>query len=660
MGSITEDLALGLRHHQSGQLAQAEAVYRSILARDPRHADALHLLGVLALQSGQHQSAVDLIGQAIGVSSGQAAYFNHQGIALANLGRNAEAADAFRKARQLAPQMSDVHYNLGNVLRDLGDTEGAIACFRQAVAIRPKYAEALFNLGNALRVAGRLREAVTAFQQAIAARPGYAKALVNLGDTWHDLHDCEQAISAFQQVLALEPNYAKAYNNLGTVYRTQGRQEDAAAQFRRAVELEPQFAEAHNNLGSALLDLKRIDEAIAALQRALDLNPRYAKAMNGLGAAQRALEQIPEAIATFRQTIELDPQLAEAHTNLGSSLQELGQIDEAAACFRRAIELKPESSEAHFGLSTVLLLRGDFAAGWPEYEWRLKGKDQPKRDLRSPLWDGGDLKGRSILLLSEQGMGDTLQFIRYAKIVKERGAIVTLGCPQPLVRLLSTCPYLDRVASELSQEGFDCHAPLMSLPHLLGDTLETIGGEVPYLFADPELIALWRERLADHPGLKVGINWQGNPKYAGDRQRSIPLTQFEPLARVPGVTLVSLQMGFGVEQIAQVADRFTVSTLGDDVDRTRGAFMDTAAVMKCLDLIITSDTATPHLAGALGVPVWMAVPFAPDWRWLLEREDSPWYPTMRLFRQPARGDWDSVFRRLATELASRSGEPSRT
>jgi hypothetical protein len=313
--------------------------------------------------------------------------------------------------------------------------------------------------------------------------------------------------------------------------------------------------------------------------------------------------------------------------------------------------LKQEASEAHFGLAAALLLQGRFAEGWPEYEWRLKGKDQPKRDLRSPAWDGSDLNGRSILLLTEQGMGDTLQFIRYAKIVKERGGVVTLGCPEPLIRLLSSCPYLDRVASELSQEGFDCHAQLMSLPRLLGTTLETIPAEVPYLSADPSLIESWRQRLAAYPGLKIGINWQGNPKYAGDRQRSIPLAHYEPLARVSGVTLISLQMGFGTEQIAQVADRFQVVTLGDDVDHTAGAFMDTAAVMKCLDLIITSDTSTPHLAGALGVPVWMATPFSPDWRWFLSREDSPWYPTMRLFRQPSRGDWDSVFVRMAEDLA---------
>lgn len=655
MGSVTEDLALGLRCHQAGQFAQAEQLYRQVLAADPRHADAWHLLGVLSLQAGQHAAAVELLERAISINASQAPYHNHRGIALANSGRNREAAEAFQTARRLAPQMPDVHYNLGNVLRDLGDMEGAIGCFRQAIALRPNYAEALFNLGNALRGAGRLHEAVGAFQQALAVKPGYVKAMLNLGDAWHDLNRCDQAIAIFQQVLAMAPKHAKAHNNLGTVYRSLARHEEAAAEFQQAAALEPDFCEAHNNLGAALLDLKRTDEALASIRRALELNPRYAKAHNGLGAVQRAKDEIPAAVEAFRRAIELDGQLAEAHTNLGSSLQELGRIDEAVACFRRAIELKPEGSEQHFGLASALLLQGDFTAGWPEYEWRLQGKDQPQHDLRSPAWDGNDLNGRSILLLSEQGMGDTLQFIRYAKVVKQRGGIVTLGCPPPLVRLLSTCPYLDRVASELSQEGFDCHARLMSLPHLLHGTLESIPAEAPYLFADAELIALWRERLAIYPGLKVGINWQGNPKYAGDSQRSIPLAEFEPLARVPGVTLISLQMGYGVEQIPRVAECFQVATLGDDVDRTHGAFRDTAAVMKCLDLVISSDTSTPHLAGALGVPVWMATPFAPDWRWLLTRPDSPWYPTMRLFRQMERGNWRGVFQTMANALAEHAG-----
>ena len=230
--------------------------------------------------------------------------------------------------------------------------------------------------------------------------------------------------------------------------------------------------------------------------------------------------------------------------------------------------------------------------------------------------------------------------------------VVTLGCPPPLVRLLSSCPYLDRVASEVGQQGFDFHAELLSLPGMLGTTLETIPAAVPYLYADEGLVGQWKARLESIAGVRIGIHWQGNPKYPGDRHRSLPLVHFEPLAGVPNVRLISLQRGLGTEQIAKVADRFEVIELGDEVDQAAGAFMDTAAIMKVLDLVITSDTATAHLAGALGVPVWMATPFSPDWRWLLVREDSPWYPTMRLFRQPEWGDWASVFKRIAEELSS--------
>ena len=651
MGTIAEDLALGLKHHQAGQLQQAEQLYQQVLARDPRHADALHLWGVTALQAGRHAEAVERIERAIALNPGQAAYYNHLGIASAHLGRAEQAEQAFRETVRLSPNLADAHYNLGNVLRDAGNLPGAIASFRQAVALRPRYAEAWFNLGNALRAAGEHQEAAASFRTALAARPGYYKSQLNLGDTLHDLGQWDQAAAEFHQVLAAQPDNAKAHNNLGTVLRSQGRHEEARDRFEQAIALDPEFAEAHANLGSALLDLKQTEAARQSFERALAINPQYAKAYNGLGAAHRAQDDIDAAMACFRRATELSPELSEAHTNLGCALQELGRYGEAEASFERALQAKPDCAESHFARSSVWLLQGDMQRGWPEYEWRLKAKDRPPHKLRQPLWDGSPLDGRSILLLAEQGMGDTLQFIRYARQIKELGGVVTVGCPPPLIRLLSSCPYVERLASELSPEGFDFQAPLLSLPRIFHTTLETIPAEVPYLFADEELIAKWREVLGRIEGFKVGINWQGNPKYPGDRQRSMPLAHFQPLAEVPGVRLVSLQHGLGTEQIPQVADRFEVVQLEGDIDRSAGAFMDTAAIMKGLDLVVSSDTSTVHLAGALGVPIWMATPFSPDWRWLLEREDSPWYPTMRLFRQPRPGDWESVFARMAKPLA---------
>jgi Tfp pilus assembly protein PilF len=487
----------------------------------------------------------------------------------------------------------------------------------------------------------------------LAIKPNYFKALLNLADALHDDGCLDEAEATCRQAIMVQPSSAKAHNNLGTVLRAKRQSELAAESFQQALAIDPAFAEAHSNLGSAWLDLKLHNKAAASFQRAIDINPQYAKAYNGLGAVRRALDDLAGAIAAFEQAIAIDPSLAEARTNRGAALVDQGQISAGEAELRTSVRLKPECPETHFALASTLLLQGQLEEGWPHYEWRLKTKDRPVRHMQQPRWSGEPLDGRSILLLAEQGMGDTLQFVRYAALLRKRGANVTLGCPPPLVRLLSTCPFFDRVAAEVGQQGFDFHAELLSLPGIVGTTLETIPAEVPYLTADAQLVAQWRSRLASVEGLRIGINWQGNPKYPSDHHRSLPLTHFESLARLPGVRLISLQRGLGAEQIAPAADRFEVIELGDDVDQAAGAFMDTAAIMQALDLVITSDTATVHLAGALGVPVWMATPFSPDWRWLLEREDSPWYPTMRLFRQPKPGDWTSVFERMAEELVRR-------
>jgi hypothetical protein len=300
----------------------------------------------------------------------------------------------------------------------------------------------------------------------------------------------------------------------------------------------------------------------------------------------------------------------------------------------------------------AFLVRGDFERGWQENEARWQCKDFNPRNFKPPRWDGGSLEGRRILLHAEQGFGDTFQFVRYARLVKEeRGGRVILWCPRPLAPLMNQCPYLDKVTIEGEKlPEFDCHLPLLSSPKLFGTTLATVPCQTPYLYAKPDLIQSWREELSYIQAFRIGINWQGNPRYRGDRHRSIPLEQFAPLAKVPGVRLVSLQKGLGTEQIDKVAGKLSVTTLGAHRDEAAGAFMDTAAVLMNLDLIVSSDTSLVHLAGGLGVPIWIALPWAADWRWLLQREDVPWYPTMRLFRQREPGDWTEVFTRIANEL----------
>ena len=380
----------------------------------------------------------------------------------------------------------------------------------------------------------------------------------------------------------------------------------------------------------------KLDEAVACYRRALELKPDYAEAHNNLGNALKDQGKLDEAVACYRRALELKPDYAEAHNNLGIALKDQGKLDEAVACYRRALELKPDYADAHLNLSLLSLLTGDFQRGWAEYQWRWKTKQCQQRDFPQPLWDGQPLEGRTILLHAEQGLGDTIQFIRYAPLVKQAGASVLVECQKPLVRLLAGCRGVDALIGRGDDlPPFDVQAPLLSLPGIFHTSLETIPADVPYLFADPGSIEHWRggvgpdRRLQDRHCLAGAI--QNTATTVPARSRC---SCFESLAGLPGIRLLSLQKGRARSSCKRSRDHFPVTDLGSRLED----FMDTAAVLTNLDLVITCDTAVAHLAGALGVPVWVALPFVPDWRWLLDRSDSPWYPTMRLFRQRTAGE----------------------
>jgi tetratricopeptide (TPR) repeat protein len=502
--------------------------------------------------------------------------------------------------------------------------------------------------------AGRLSAAEQIYRQILAVEPNHADALHLLGVVAHQVGEHEIAVQCIQRAIALNAAEAPFHNNLGTALRALRRNAEAVACCRRAVELNPNYVDAHYNLGNGLKGQGKLDEAIACYRRALELRPDYAEAYNNLGTALNDQGKLDEAAACYHRALELKPNYAEAHNNLGLALHDQGKLDEAVACYGRAIELNPDYADPHLGRALARLLVGDWQRGWPEYQWRWQTKDSTPRHFPQPPWNGESLAAKTILLHAEQGLGDTIQFIRYAPIVKRHGAAVIVECQKPLVGLLEGCAGVDRLVGQGDDlPAFDVHAPLLSVPGILKTSLVDIPVGIPYLFAKPALVEFWRKRLAELDGFKVGIAWQGSPAYRGDRFRSIPLRCFAALAQIPGVRLISLQKGAGVEQLAEVCDLFAVTDLSAELDERSGPFMDTAAVMKSLDLVITSDTASAHLAGALGAAVWVALPLAPDWRWLLDRCDSPWYPTMRLFRQTKLGDWQGVFQEIAKALCQR-------
>ncbi len=473
----------------------------------------------------------------------------------------------------------------------------------------------------------------------------------------------EEAVGAYERAIAAEPGLAEAHYNLGIAHRALGHMQDAASCWRRAIELKPDLVPAHNNLGSALLELGQVDAAIAAHRRALAVDPRSLAALVNLGNALRQAGRPDEAADTYRAALAQKPDEAMAHGNLGLALQDLGALDEAEAEYRRALALRPDYADAHRNLGMLLLLLGRFAEGWAEYRWRWRTRWHPRRRFPFPAWDGGDVAGKRILLHAEQGLGDTIMFSRLAAVLAARGARVTLEAQPALVRLLAGLAGIERILPlSAAPPALDLEVPLLDLPGLLGLDAGNVPAAMPYLRAEPERVARWRAIVDSRPGLevgpsfKIGIVWQGNPNSIADLGRSPPLGAFAPLAALPGVRLIALQKGAGRGQLSALPG---VEDLGADFDAGPDAFLDTAAAMQSLDLVISADTAAAHLAGALGRPCWIVLKSVPDWRWMLDRDGTPWYPTLRLFRQARRGDWDELFRRVAAVLAAERSEATR-
>jgi tetratricopeptide (TPR) repeat protein len=503
---------------------------------------------------------------------------------------------------------------------------------------------------------GRLEQAEELYRRVLAKEPDHTDALRLMAIIAHQRGDYETALRHATAALERDPTDARAFNTRGGALRMMNRLEEALESYERAAACDPSSAKALRNRGEVLHELQRYEEAVASFDAALELEPRHPGAMKNRATALQRLWRLEEALASYDLALAIKPDFPEAWNNRGSALTELGRLEEALASYDQAIALKADFTNAHVNRAMARLLTGRLSEGWRDFEWRWKENGQSNRlpALAAAPWQGEELLGRRIAIWSEQGLGDSIQFARYARVLLERGASVTLLTQPKLVRILRSLPAQIEVAASIEGDRtFDFQCPLMDLPLRCGTELSSIPAPVPYLSAEPERVQFWRRRLGGH-GFRVGIVWQGNPTTRLDQGRSVPLSEFLPLMRVPGVRIISLQKHVGLEQIAHLPEGAALETLGEDYDSGPDAFVDAAAVMANLDLIVTSDTAMAHLAGALGRPAWVALRCVPDWRWLLERTASPWYPTMRLFRQERLRDWKSVFARMAAELASRS------
>ncbi len=613
MVDVFDSLRQALAHHQAGRLKEAEEIYRGVIAAEPGQARAHYLLGVLYIGMGRLDAAVAALNEARTLAPEDTDAVFHLGNALYRKGDAAGALKLYREVAERRPGYAEVFANMGPAYQDVGEVENAIEACRKAIALKPALAEAHINLGRALLAAERNDEAIEAFQAALARKADSAEAQANLANALYRAHRPQEAAAAARQALALNPKLADAYVTLGITLREQGEIDAAAEALRRATELAPEDARAQSNLANALLDQDRPEEAEAA----------------------------------FRRALALDPDLVEAHSGLGYLLSNLKRFDEAIAECERAIALKPDFAEAHWNQGFAYLLQGDFERGWEKYEWR---KRHPRyaaayTSFPAPTWEGEDLKGRTLMIHAEQGLGDSMQFIRYAEPLAAKGARVIVACDKILISLFSR---VRGVSQAVDKDGtlppFDLWIDQMSLPRVTRTRVDTIPAPESYLSADPRRAAAWREILP--AGTKIGLVWAGNPLHSNDRRRSMPVDAARTIVETGGLAFVSLQVGAKSREV----ERFAPLPILDVTARLKD-FMETAAAVDGLDLVIAVDTAVAHLAGGMGKPVWVLLPHDPDWRWLVSRpDDSPWYPSMRLFRQPRPGDWPSVAARVAGEL----------
>ncbi|MDP6595415.1 MAG: tetratricopeptide repeat protein [Candidatus Poribacteria bacterium] len=572
----------------------------------------------------------------------------NQAISLHQEGNLKEAEKKYDYILKIDPTHAVSLNLLGVVLSQTNRHHDAIDLIRQALAINPEYTEAYNNLGMALQATKQLDSAIDSYLCSLKLDPHFISGHYNLGNTYKERDRFDEAIDSYCKTLALNPRHLSAYINLGIVYREQGKFTEAINCYQRALELDPNFADTHNNLGNVYREQEKFVEAINCYQRALELDPNFADAHNNLGNVYREQGKFAEAINCHQRALELDPNSGTIHNSLGIFHKDLGKVDEAIECYQRALELKPTNPQINTNLAMTLLLKGDFENGWKLNEWRLK---QQQRDFLQPFWDGSSFEDKTLLIYSEQGLGDTIQFVRFLPTLAKMGNKIAIQCQDQLKTLLQPLESLSHLVGVFNSTDklphFDICLPLMSLPYVLGISHpDKIPNYVPYLYPNQDNCY----DLPNSPNLKVGLVWAGNPSHKNDRYRSIELKQFIPLFKIPDCEFYSLQVGERVSELRIIDKERSIVDLGEKF----ADFSDTASALSQLDLLISVDTSVAHLAGAMAKPVWNLLPANPDWRWLLDREETPWYPTMRLFRQKELGQWDDVIEKIRLELANLS------
>ena len=570
------------------------------------------------------------------------------GIALHNSGLLEQARGIYEEVLKLNPTHFDALLLSGTVSAQTKQLDKALKLFNDASKVDPTNAYVYNNRGNVLKELKRLEEALSSYDKAIELKSGYADAYYNRGVVLQELNRLGEALSSYDKAVESKSDFVEAYNNRGNVFKKLRLLDEALSSYDKAIELKSNFAETYNDRGAVLRELKRLDEAIASYDRAIELKSNYCEAYYNRGNTLKELNRFDEALDSYDRAIELKHDYAEAYSNRGIVFHERKQFETAISSYDRAIELKSDYAQPYWNKSLTLLLNGDFDLGWQLYEWRWKQEEMARntRDFKEPLWLGlENIANKTLLLHAEQGLGDTLQFSRYTKLVADLGALVILEVQKPLAELLQNLEGVSQfVVKGCTLPEFDFHCPLMSLPLAFKTTQASIPKPSPHLVAKASTCEAWAQRLGPKGKPRVGLVWSGNTKHKNDQNRSLTLQELLPhLSR--NCDYVSLQKE--VRAVDKEALKGSgIRHYGEELKD----FSQTAALCELMDLVISVDTSVAHLAGALNKPTWILLPYVPDWRWLLNREDSPWYSSVKLYRQNENRAWEEVLSKVAIDL----------
>lgn len=671
--NIDENLQSALKHHQAGNLEQAARLYKEILRFRPDNVPALDLLGVVYYQLGNYDLAIESIKKSLHFNHDNPEAYNHLGGALKAKGEIDEAVACFQRAIALNPNLAEAYFNLGNTLAAKGQFDDAITHYRRAIGINPNFFAAYYNLGNALQDKGNADEAIISYQKALKLNPDSADIYDALGILLQEKGETDKAIIYFKKAIELNPNFVVAYGNLGNCFQEKGYLDEALTYYEKAINLNSDHAvlsNLYNNMGVIYQKKGQFHKSLTYYKKALELAPDQSGIYKNLGTVLHDIGLFDEATDNYRKALGLAPGDAETYCNLGSVFEDKGQFDEASKFYQKALQINPALAEAHWNISLAQLKSGNFEEGWNGYEWRLLKKDARPSFFPQPQWDGRSLKGKGLIVAAEQGVGDEIIFASCLPDVISQAALCIAECDKRLVpifaRSFPKASFIER--RDLSQVNntsiplsfkeklgvADFQIRMGSLPKFLRQDFTDFLERPSYLVPDNQKVILWRQRYEElGEGLKIGISWKGGSKPSVRLARSTVLGQWTKLFSVPGIHFVNLQYGDCRGEIGEAREKMGV-TIHDweDADPFKD-LDDFAAQIAALDLVISVDNSTVHMAGALGVPVWTLLPFACDWRWMREFEDTPWYKSVRLLRQESPGDWNGVFDRIFSTLGQR-------